>query len=306
VAPMSSKDRPWFRYYPKDFNEDEKVRSLSAIAELVYRRILDVMWQANAVHLLNDCSKIFNAIGKGLTFEQVENAWNEIQYPGWEALKTTPDGKWVYSQRLLEEKEHIERISKKRSTAAKKGVKQKLVQKQSKCSSKSISKCSANAQHKLIDPDPDILDCLDKSKQSRSAPSGQPSAVSFSNSKSKHFSTKLGSYLDEIVEGCAVIARFPAKGRKQFNPYEAVTWATNHGGHPKAIAEVVTALSATEQWEQVENPWPWFRAVFAQKNAMYNEADAIAAGMAFKQGEAEAVEVFRAVWAEAMKMREAK
>jgi hypothetical protein len=122
---MSSTRRPWYPWYPKDFNSDEKVQALSPLAELLYRRALDVAWQANGCLLLNVCQKLANQIGKGLTEKEFENAWAEIQFSGFELFKTTKDGKWLYSERLRREAEKIENIQKTRSEFGKKGAQAK-------------------------------------------------------------------------------------------------------------------------------------------------------------------------------------
>ena len=126
---MSTERRPWYKWYPKDFVVDEKVQGLSDDAELLYRRLLDILWQANALQLPNNCLKLANQIARGWTKERFENAWNDIQTPGFELLKTSSDGNWIYSSRLKEEAEKVEIISKIRSNN---GRKAKAKQKPSK------------------------------------------------------------------------------------------------------------------------------------------------------------------------------
>lgn len=121
---MSSNRRPWYPWYPKDFVVDEKVQGLSPIAELVYRRALDVMWQANALQLPNHLLKLCNQLGKGLPEKSFKDAWNEIQFPGFELFKISDDGNWIYSKRLIDEATKIEKISKIRKKAGEKGGKQ--------------------------------------------------------------------------------------------------------------------------------------------------------------------------------------
>jgi len=105
---MSSEKRPWYKWYPKDFNTDEKVQSLSPMSELIYRRLLDVMWQSNRCLLLNVCLRLANTAGKGLPYEEFEKCWQEIQTPGFELFKTTDDGKYIYSQRLMNQMQMLE------------------------------------------------------------------------------------------------------------------------------------------------------------------------------------------------------
>jgi hypothetical protein len=140
---MSSDRRPWFSWYPRDYIADEKVKALSDDAELVYRRALDVLWQSNDLQLPNNCLKLANQLARGWSAERFESAWNEIQTPGFEILKTTEDGLWVYSKRLCKEAKKIENISKKRSESGKKRAKQMF------------SNCSANDKQTLSHTDTD-------------------------------------------------------------------------------------------------------------------------------------------------------
>jgi len=120
---MSSNLRPWYKWWPKDFIADEKVQCLSPLAELVYRRSLDIMWQANDGHLPNVCLKLANALSNKISEDDFKKAWNEIQSEGFELFKTTEDGKFIYSQRLLDQMKALERIREKRVKAGKKGGK---------------------------------------------------------------------------------------------------------------------------------------------------------------------------------------
>jgi hypothetical protein len=156
---MSSDDRPWYRWFPKEFMSDEKVQSLSPVAEVVYRRALDVMWQANALQLPCNCIKLAYAIGKGLDKKQFEDAWAEIQFQGFELFKTSECGNWIYSERLRKEKEHVDSIRKIRSDSAKK-----------RWSSKSNANAYANAMQKECESESDI-----KEKYKKKAPSKKPS-----------------------------------------------------------------------------------------------------------------------------------
>ena len=122
---MSSNHRPWYKWWAKDFIADEKVQCLSPIAELVYRRTLDIMWQANDCRLLNNCFKLAYALSRGLTQEEFEKAWSEIQTPNFELFKTSECGNWIYSKRLLVQMEELESIREKRKAAGRKGGKKK-------------------------------------------------------------------------------------------------------------------------------------------------------------------------------------
>ena len=144
---MSSTRRPWYKWFPKDFATDEKVKSLSPISELVYRRLLDTMWQSSACVLLNDCLRLANVAGSGLTQEQFENAWSEIQTDGFELFKITDCGKFIYSNRMKNQIDEIEKRSKSGSLGGKASVQARLNQ--------NSSKRQANLNDKDIDSDID-------------------------------------------------------------------------------------------------------------------------------------------------------
>jgi len=145
---MSSERRPWYKWYPKDFICDEKCSSLSPISELIYRRLLDVMWQSSACRLLNVCFRLANVAGKGISSEEFKKSWSEIQTPGYELFKTTPDGKYIYSKRLMDQ---IQAIESKKESGKKGGTESgKARAKQTR------SKREANAKGKRTDIDIDI------------------------------------------------------------------------------------------------------------------------------------------------------
>jgi len=104
---MSSNDRPWYKWYPKDFETDEKVKCLSIHAEIVYRRLLDIMWQSNCIRIPNALPLLYDAAGKGMNFDEFEAAWGRLMYPGHEIFRTEEDEKWIYSQRLREQADEV-------------------------------------------------------------------------------------------------------------------------------------------------------------------------------------------------------
>ncbi len=248
---MSSERRPWFPWYPKDMVADEKVRGLSDDAELMYRRILDVLWQANDLQLPNICQKVANQVARGWQANRFENAWNELWTPGFEIFKTTDDGKRFYSERLLMEAQKIENISKKRSKLGKKGGQAKAKQKPSKSQAKAKQKCS----HPDPDPDPDI--------SKRTAPGG-----------AAHFENKVGLYFRSIKSRCDNLKILSAKSNKNFNPFQWVQKQCNQRGHPGAIEETLSGIIGL--WDTIENPWGYADTIMKTKNGNWNEQDAIA------------------------------
>ncbi|HUT43995.1 MAG TPA: hypothetical protein VMW95_06635 [Desulfobacterales bacterium] len=120
---MSSNKRPWYKWYPKDFNQDEKVRCLPPLAEVVYRRALDLMWQSNDIRIPNAMRLLYESLGKGITEDDFAIAWERIQYPDFELFKVSKDEKWLYSTRLRKENDEIVEMSNARSAAGIQGAK---------------------------------------------------------------------------------------------------------------------------------------------------------------------------------------
>jgi hypothetical protein len=131
---MSSNKRPWYKWYPRDFNQDEKVKGLSWDAELIYRRLLDVMWQSNDCQLPNDIDYLYNAVAIAIAKERFATAWLQIQREKFQ-LFIEKDG-WIISERLKKEMEDVVKLSETRQKLGKKGgvakaiaiAKQKLYQ----------------------------------------------------------------------------------------------------------------------------------------------------------------------------------
>ena len=119
---MSSHKRPWYKWYPKDFNQDEKVRCLPPLAEVVYRRALDLMWQSNDIRIPIAMRLLYESLGKGIAEDDFAIAWERIQYPDFELFKVSKDEKWLYSTRLRKENDEIIEMSNARSAAGIKGA----------------------------------------------------------------------------------------------------------------------------------------------------------------------------------------
>jgi len=116
---MSSLKRPYYKWYPKDFNQDEKVKGLSWDAELIYRRVLDVMWQSNECQLPNDIDYLHNAVAIAIAKERFLEAWKQIQRKDFELF--AEENGWIYSKRLKTEMAEVCRLSELRQKLGRKG-----------------------------------------------------------------------------------------------------------------------------------------------------------------------------------------
>jgi len=118
---MSSHKRPWYKWWPRDFNQDEKVRGLGFDAELIYRRILDVMWQSNDCQLPNDIDYLHEAVAIALQKDRFCLAWERIQRKNFELF--VEENGYIYSKRLKKEMEEVIKLGKIRKKAGRKGGK---------------------------------------------------------------------------------------------------------------------------------------------------------------------------------------
>lgn len=98
-----------FKWWAAEHNSDPKILSLSIGAELLYRRLIDLIWQSPGGRFPNDKIKAFYAAGRGFNFDEFNLAWAELVYPDFEALSATNDGKWIYSQRLKSQRAIIDK-----------------------------------------------------------------------------------------------------------------------------------------------------------------------------------------------------
>ncbi len=119
---MSSSKRPWYPWYPKDFTTDEKVQCLPPLAELIYRRALDILWQSNDTRIPNACDLLWQSLGKGIARGEFDELWGRIMYPGFELFTVSDDEKWIFSKRLMREAEHINNCIERKSVAGQKGA----------------------------------------------------------------------------------------------------------------------------------------------------------------------------------------
>lgn len=152
---MSSGCRPWYKWWPKDFQSDEKVRALSPMAELIYRRVLDTMWESSECRLPNDIRFLHRVAAKELSFEEFKDLWTEIQYPGFEILKFNE--KFVWSKRLREQFVECMEKSEKAKDSAEKRWGKKANAMRTQCEGR--QNCDADT-----DTDTDIKKNIDKKK----------------------------------------------------------------------------------------------------------------------------------------------
>lgn len=97
----------------------------------------------------------------------------------------------------------------------------------------------------------------------------QPSAGPFS----KSLGEKMDGQMDEIESSCKKILNFPKKSGKAFNPVQAVNWAIKMNYHYKAIAYTINAMADADNWDVIDNPFGWFKAIVISRSKNFNEQD---------------------------------
>lgn len=92
-------------------------------AELLTRRFLDFLWISKDGYFPNNNRDIYRAIGKGFGFTRFRVLWELIksENPIQDLFDISDDGKLIYCQAMIDIKERDASISKKRSTAGRKG-----------------------------------------------------------------------------------------------------------------------------------------------------------------------------------------
>lgn len=120
-------------------------------------------------------------------------------------------------------------------------------------------------------PDPQVKLREEKLSSFSSNEEKQPPAASFS----KHFKCKVpGKYLPELLSLAKQLAE-KSNGKKEFQPYRFIQQNVNNKGHPGATIKAFQALLS--DWDTVDNPEGYVRAIIQKENGNYNEHDFIEA-----------------------------
>lgn len=110
-----------------DYLNFAKTAGLTKDAELITRRLLDILWVSDSGRFANDPDAIFRAIGRGYNRSAFKKHWHAIIVDA-DLFDISESGRWIYCERIIAVKDKINGLSKKRSTAGRKGgrPKQKL------------------------------------------------------------------------------------------------------------------------------------------------------------------------------------
>lgn len=103
-----------------DYLNFAKTAGLTKDAELITRRLLDILWISDSGRFANDPDAIFRAIGRGYTRSTFKKHWNAIIVDA-DLFDISESGRWIYCDAIIAVKDKVNGLSKKRSTAGRKG-----------------------------------------------------------------------------------------------------------------------------------------------------------------------------------------
>lgn len=103
-----------------DYLNFAKTAGLTKDAELITRRLLDILWVSDSSRFANDPDAIFRAIGRGYTRGSFKKHWHAIIVNA-ELFDISESGRWIYCSAIIAVKDKMNGLSKKRSTAGRKG-----------------------------------------------------------------------------------------------------------------------------------------------------------------------------------------
>lgn len=264
---MKDNKRPWFKFYPRDWLSDEKVRALSFRARGVYMEILCLMWKSRTCKLPGDKKRLSRMVG--LPEDEFVKIWAELMHPEDPIFKIKKNK--IQSDRLLLELSELKRIKKARSDAAKVRWDRALDAKacdlhiQSGMQNDDISDPESDPE-----PEPYIDNDLDKS-----------AGAEFKKSGSRHYSAMVGRFSTIITDHCSTLNKLTKSNGVDFNPYQAVQMAVNQNAHPEAIVTVQVGM--IKQWRHIKNPMGYWTKSIKCNSAKFNERDHIAQAEKFKQ-----------------------
>lgn len=132
-----------------DYLNFAKTAGLTKDAELITRRLLDILWVSDTGRFANEPDAIFRAVGKGYSQAKFKNHWTDIMVKA-ELFKVSENGGWIYCDAILAIKDKMNALSDKRSKAGRKGG-AKNAKKAQKPSERSSSRRAAPSMPNSMD-----------------------------------------------------------------------------------------------------------------------------------------------------------
>jgi hypothetical protein len=112
---------PWYRWFPSDFGGSIKVKAMSDLAELVYRRLLDALWESKDCLLPEDLPFLHNVLLPRRPFSEFEAVWSELTRPGFEVITRPAEG-MISNRRILLELEDTRAMIEQKKAAGRRSA----------------------------------------------------------------------------------------------------------------------------------------------------------------------------------------
>lgn len=282
---MSDHSRPWFKFYPRDWLSDEKVRAISLTARGAYVEILSCMWKSSTGYLPNDEKRLQNMLG--VSKEEFSEIWDELMPEDPQDRIFSIQKNRLFSKRLEKERKELIELSKMRSGYGKMGGRPKANEKQNESicflkSKQTESKSKANGKqttkqnksHTDTDTDTETDSC-----KRTVSPDGAGG----------HFSDQITAIdlVNRIEQsGNLVIA---LSGNNGFKPFQWVQVQLKKYGNPIAITEALEATAKQYPRGFKKEPIAYCQGVFKKLNPKYNERESKAVSDGFKRIEPDEV-----------------
>jgi len=274
---MKDNQRPWFKFYPRDWLSDEKVRALSFRARGVYMEIISLMWKSRTCKLPNDLKRLARMVG--LPQDDFVKIWDkELMHPTARIFSVKKGN--IQSDRLLLEKQEIDRIKGLRRDAARTRWNGGSDAHASILHNQSDAKGFASGLHIQNDAISESESESEDQDQDLSSKDQQKDADNRENG-SRHYSGKVGEFLGIINDQCKNLDQLEKPKGQIFNPYQAVQMAVNGNAHPEAIVRVQRGM--IKQWSRIQKPMGYWTRSIEHNSAKFNERDHIKQAEKFKE-----------------------
>ena len=261
---MSSDCRPWFKWFPKEFMSDEKVRCLSLRENAIYRNLLDTMWQSSDCKLPNDIQSLFYASGAAMemTIDEFQKFWARIQKTGFALFSS--DDNWIWSKRLM--KQHIncvEQSDKARAAILKRWAmeREKREKIDESFQSPNTDELRSNAERNTNESISNIQSQNQNQNQNKKESAVPPN----------HFENKIAiEYVQSIKYFAEQSIRNLKFKKTKWNPFQFVQKHIQESKHPLAVIDALKQIAIDSS---IENPWTYGNAVVKTNSGNYYERE---------------------------------
>jgi hypothetical protein len=291
---------PWYRWFPSDFGGSIKVKAMSDLAELVYRRLLDALWESKDCLLPEDLPFLHNVLLPKRPFSEFEAVWSELTRPGFEVITRPVEG-MISNRRISCELEDTRALIEKKRAAGKIGAQKRWgVELEPEPDGNGIAPAMAPAMAEGIantwqegsHPHPHPHPQLKPKKRSAAGASG-PSKEKQVKPKLKpvpkvkpdrvHYSKAISGgpgLVEAIDNACQTSSALKFQTKSPWNPWQWVQYQANQNTHPQAILEALSEIN--KRHATITNgPWSYANTIVKTRSQNYREAEFVAEAQAF-------------------------